>query len=386
MGWLISMIVTNLLSGSLGFISFADVLQLLGSTASSGILEITDDKDLKVKIFFEKGEVVHAQTKELKGEPAFFLPFSWKKGYFKFLLNSTDFEKSIENNLTGLILEGLRLLDEGKLSPKSDITDFGEDIPFLKGRFIDYSEIVDEEYFEKDEMIVKEGRYGSWIWVILDGIVQINKSFSGKSIPIVQLGRGGFIGSLSSFSRGDRPRSATVKAISPVQLGVLDAQSLSKEYSTYSDLLKAYFISIDNRLRKITNVCARIYANGIREVSNKEQLKNIIPEKLKNRNPGIVKSGTAQLYLECSGKFLDLGKIVKGEIVGELPFVETKNDYSFYLEGDKDFSIEILDKNELNKEFSIMSENIKKMAEFTGSSLSTTTLRLASKLTVLCKR
>jgi len=380
------MIGTNLLSGSLAFISFADVLQLLGSTGSNGVLEITDDNELKVKIFFEHGDVVHAETEDLEADAAFFLPFSWDKGYFKFLINNEKFEKTIENNLTGLILEGLRLLDEGKLSPEPGKDDLEKNIPLLRGRFIDYAEIVDEEFFEKDEIIVKEGRYGSWIWVILDGLVQIEKKFSGKNIPVIQLGRGGFIGSLAAFARGDRPRSATVKALSSVQLGVLDAQSLSKEYSAYSDLLRSYFMCIDDRLKKITDAYARVYANGIREVSELEQMSNIIPEKLKNKNPGIVTDGSAQLYIECSGKFLHLGKIEKGEIVGELPFVETRDNYNFYLEGDMEFSIQILDKDELFKEFYMMSENVKKMVEYAGLSLSHTASSLAAKVVKLCKK
>lgn len=380
------MIGTNLLSGSLAFISFADILQLLGSTGSSGVLEITDDKELKVKICFDHGDVVHAETEDLKGEDAFFLPFSWEKGYFKFLINNSDFEKTIENNLTGLILEGLRLLDEGKLSSDKDSEDLGKNIPVLRGRFVDYAEIVDEEFFEKDEIIVREGRYGSWIWVILDGLVQIEKKFSGRNIPVIQLGRGGFIGSIAAFARGDRPRSATVKALSSVQLGVLDAQSLSKEYSAYSDLLRAYFMCIDDRLKRITDAYVRVYGNGIREVSEVGQMNNIIPEKLKNKNPGIVTSGSARLYIECSGKFLDLGRIEKGEIVGELPFVESKDYYNFYLEGDSEFAIKILDKNDLFKEFALMSENVKKMVEFAGLSLSQTASSLASKVVNLCKK
>jgi CRP-like cAMP-binding protein len=379
------MIVSNLLSGSLGFISFADILQLLGSTASSGVLEITDDKELIVKIFFEQGEVIHAKTDELKGEDAFFIPFSWDKGYFKFLQNNEKVEKTIENNLTGLILEGLRLLDEGRLSPEDDEDNLDSKVPLLRGRFIDYAEIVDEEFFEKNEIIVREGRYGSWIWVILDGLVQIEKKFSGKNIPVIQLGRGGFIGSLAAFARGDRPRSATVRAVSSVQLGVLDAQSLSKEYSAYSDLLRSYFMCIDDRLKKITDAYVRVFSNGIREVAHADQMTGIIPEKLKNNNPGVVTSGSAQLYIECMGNFLSLGKIKKGEIVGELPFVETKDNYNFYLEGDLDFSIEIIDKNELLKEFSMMSENIKKMVEFAGLSLSQTASSLSAKVVKLCK-
>lgn len=251
---------------------------------------------------------------------------------------------------------------------------------FLRGRFIDYAEIVDEEFFEKDEIIVREGRYGSWIWVVLDGLIQIEKKFCGKNIPVIQLGRGGFIGSLAAFARGDRPRSATVRALSHVQLGVLDAQSLSKEYSSYSDLLRTYFICIDDRLKKITDAYVRIYGNGIREVSEAGQIENLTPEKFRDTNLGMVISGGAQLYIECNGMFLNLGKIKQGDLVGELPFTESKRSYSFYLAGDGDFKIKVFDKKMLLSEFGLMSENIKKMVEFAGLSLSHTASSLAVKM------
>lgn len=369
----------NLLSGDLSFISFADILQLLGSTGSSGLLEIFNESESKAKIFFVRGDVVHSEIEELKGEEAFFNVFSWKKGHFRFSEDIFDHEQTMKNNLTGLILEGLRLLDEGKLGDENN-KNYEKNIPLLRGRFVDYAEIVDEEFFEKDEIIVREGRYGSWIWVILDGLVQIEKKFSGNNIPVIQLGRGGFIGSLAAFARGDRPRSATVKALSSVQLGVLDAQSLSKEYSAYSDLLRTYFIMIDDRLKKITDAYVRIYGNGIRELSDIEQIENITPEKFKDQNLGIVTSGSADLYIECNGKVLNLGTIKKGDLIGELPFTESKREYGFYIAGDSEFGLKIFNKKVLLNEFGLMSENVKKMVEFAGLSLSHTASSLAVKM------
>ncbi|MGM0417574.1 MAG: cyclic nucleotide-binding domain-containing protein [Thermodesulfobacteriota bacterium] len=372
--------VTSDLSGNISFIGFADILQLLGSVAAEGVLKVTDDFGITAEVFLKSGEVINATYKDIKGEDAFFVPFSWEKGFFSFTEQKITSEHLISNNLTGLILEGLRLLDEGRLDSFSNKPDQGKAVPLLRGRLVDYGEIVDEEFFEKDELIVNEGRYGSWIWVLLDGLVQIEKKSSGKNIPVVQLGRGSFIGSLAGFARGDRPRSATVRAMSPVQLGVLDAQSLSREYTSYSDLLRNYFTAVDDRLRKITNAYAGFFSQSIAPVFKSSDIKGLIREKLKDSGLGIVASGEADLYLESKGLFLNLGTIKKGSMVGELPFVEKSKDYSFFLAGTDDFSIQPFDKSILANEFSNVSENVKKMVEFAGASLSVTAYNLASRL------
>jgi|GEM_PF-5562830 len=367
------------MSGNISFIGFADILQLLGSVAAEGVLKITDDFGITAEIFLKSGEVVNATYKDIKGEDAFFVPFSWEKGFFSFKEQRVSSEHLISNNLTGLILEGLRLLDEGRLDSFSNKPDSDKGVPLLRGRLVDYGEIVDEEFFEKDEVIVKEGRYGSWIWVILDGLVQIEKKVSGNNIPVVQLGRGSFIGSLAAFARGDRPRSATVRALSSVQLGVLDAQSLSKEYTSYSDLLRNYFTAVDDRLRKITDAYAAFYSGKLAPFSQSSAT-GLMREKLKDSGLGLVASGEAELYLESKGFFLNLGSIKKGSMVGELPFVEKSRDYSFFLAGNSDFSIKSFEKSVLAKEFSNVSENVKKMVEFAGTSLSVTAYNLASRL------
>ncbi len=374
------MINNKALYGDLELIGFPDVLQLMGSISANGILTLTDSFGNNISIFFYQGDVVDAESSDLKGEKAFFEPFSWSEGTFSFEICDVSPEKRIQNSLTGLILQGLRLLDEGKLEKENDNFLSASKLPVLKGQFIDYAEIVDEEIFEKDELIVKEGRYGSWIWVILDGLVQFEKNIYYNNIPVFQVGRGGFIGSISSFSRGDRPRNASVRALSEVQLGVLDAQSLSKQYSAYSDLLKNYFISLDDRLKKITSAYAGLYASGRKKVLTRASLKEMILERFKQDSPGIISSGNAELYIESDGNFLNLGSLSKGSIVGEIPFVEKPKNYNFYISGDREFCMETFEKKVISREFANISDHVKKMVEFTGTSLSAVSWHLALNL------
>jgi len=365
------------LSGDLSFIGFPDLLQLLGANAASGELVLEDSFGVSVKVIMKDGEIFNAIFKDKEGEDAFFIPFAWTGGKFSFSMGNISCERKIDNNLTGLILEGLRLFDEGKIMIDnfSDLP-YKKGLPVLRGQFIDYSELVDEEFFEKDELIVKEGRYGSWIWVILDGLVQVEKQVHGKFIPVMHLGRGGFIGSVAAFSRGDRPRSATVKALSRVHLGVLDAQSLSKEYTAYSDLLRKYLACMDERLRKITDAFSDSYINGKKNVIPRESLSGIIREKLKGKRLGIIESGRGMLLFESKGKFLPVGELHEGELIGELPFINKAGEFDFFIKGDENFAIRPFEQSLLGDEFLKVSENMRKMVEFAGQTISVTAYNL----------
>ena len=87
-----------------------------------------------------------------------------------------------------------------------------------------YLYVVDEEDFFDGEHIVEEGKHGSWIWVILEGVVDIVKEMDSGTIPIVRIGDGSFIGSMASFLLQGHIRTATAIAVGNVQLGVLDSQ------------------------------------------------------------------------------------------------------------------------------------------------------------------
>ena len=371
---------TDHLKGDLSFLGFADLLQLLGSISSTGILNVWDEFEFRADIYFDQGEVINAEFRELKGAEAFFIPFSFKGGHFSFKEIKPDCERTMANNLTGLILEGLRLLDEGRLEGRFKNFSFKSTIPPIRGTIVDYSEIVDEEFFEKDEIIVSEGRYGSWIWVILDGIVQVERKLSNTIIPISQMGRGCFIGSLAAFSRGNRPRSATVRAITPVQLGVLDAQSLSKDYSRYSDPLKDYFIAVDYRLKKLTDLYLKVLTKEISNYLIPEDVEGLINEKVKDGKLGMITSGKADFFFKSAGKVLNLGSLGKGDMTGELPFIEKSSEYHFAIACDKDFAIRPFEKKVLADEFAGLSENVKKMVEFSGLTLSVTVYNIAKNL------
>jgi hypothetical protein len=98
-------------AGDLGAFGLPDLIQtvaLAGKTGRITLRRRTGAGDL----WFSEGKLVHAETGRLSGEPAVYEMLSWVEGEFGVDYGSTTDRRSIEQEATFLVLEGLRRLDE----------------------------------------------------------------------------------------------------------------------------------------------------------------------------------------------------------------------------------------------------------------------------------
>ncbi|MGA6925827.1 MAG: DUF4388 domain-containing protein, partial [Desulfosarcina sp.] len=84
------------LSGSLGFLSLGDIIQLLGSSGSTGVLRLISryapDPGF---IYFIEGNPVNAQNGETDGLDALYSLFGWVNGSFEFTREAILADKRI---------------------------------------------------------------------------------------------------------------------------------------------------------------------------------------------------------------------------------------------------------------------------------------------------
>lgn len=100
------------LNGNLKDFRLEDIFQFLGLGQYIGCLRITRRNGIIGEIFFEKSNIVHARTGNIKGEQAIYTMFDWEEGEFIFDLNLLPPQTSIDQNWQGIILEAARLSDE----------------------------------------------------------------------------------------------------------------------------------------------------------------------------------------------------------------------------------------------------------------------------------
>lgn len=99
------------ISGNLMDLGLLEMLQIMGASNKTCRIHIAK-ADEKADIFMENGRIINCIANALKGEDAFFSVIGWTEGYFYISPDEIPEEKLIRSSLDGLILEGLRRLDE----------------------------------------------------------------------------------------------------------------------------------------------------------------------------------------------------------------------------------------------------------------------------------
>lgn len=99
------------LVGKLSTISLEELIQTLYTANKTGILTIDNQND-KGKIFIKNGLVIHAMTKNLKGEQAFFRLMTWHDASFRFIPGEVNVERTVTMNVHGLLLEAMKRIDD----------------------------------------------------------------------------------------------------------------------------------------------------------------------------------------------------------------------------------------------------------------------------------
>ena len=115
-----------------------------------------------------------------------------------------------------------------------------------------YGYIVKEEFFPDQAKIIEEGKYGDWVYVVMEGRVKTKKRTSKGMLTINTLGEGSVIGEIPFLKKTDRLRTASIVADGHVKLGVLDKDRLEKEYEALSPQLKSLCRTMVLRLEETT--------------------------------------------------------------------------------------------------------------------------------------
>jgi hypothetical protein len=99
------------LDGNLEDFPLPDVLQLINMGSRTGLLIITTN-DSSARIWFERGQAIHAEVGDLDGEKAVYETFNWREGRFTFETDAKTDLRTIELDCQNLIMEAVRRLDE----------------------------------------------------------------------------------------------------------------------------------------------------------------------------------------------------------------------------------------------------------------------------------
>ena len=103
----------GLLRGSLSQMNVIDLVQSLEMGRKSCLLTMTNAAD-KCEIYVNQGHIQHAVYGSIAGNEAVFKVLRWTEGNFQIDFNGKSSEETTTLNTQGLLMEGLRLLDEAQ--------------------------------------------------------------------------------------------------------------------------------------------------------------------------------------------------------------------------------------------------------------------------------
>jgi len=103
----------GVIQGRLEEMSILDLMQSLEMGQKSCRLTIRHD-DETCELFFAAGQCADARLGDTEGEAAVFQVVRWPAGDFEIDFNSTSPRTTISRTTTGLLMEALRLIDEGQ--------------------------------------------------------------------------------------------------------------------------------------------------------------------------------------------------------------------------------------------------------------------------------
>ena len=374
-------------SGSLHFLSLADVIQLLGGNNCTGILTLRSQysADMGV-IYFIGGDPANASCGKLKGLEAVYALFGWTDGKYDFSEEElTGFDPVIKQGRMGIVLNALRLLDDGKIAQvgpslpdqkvMGEIGPDGMKMDFVhrvKGPLVDYLYVMGEYTYKNGATIVKEGKYGKWMWVIYEGTVKITRETAKGAITLARLGEGCFIGTIRALLHDEYERNATAIAEGNVRLFILDAEPLHREYAALSENFKKLLLSFDKRLRLINDNAVAAY---IGEYSKELPRDKVLDDRFQNDTDlYIIKKGAADIIGKGLKGDVNLMSLSSDDVFGKIPFLDFGHEpLSATVATSDPIEVDIIDSQALQKEYDNLSRTFRNFVFNAATNISMTT-------------
>jgi CheY-like chemotaxis protein len=108
--------------GSLAQMNVIDLMQSLEMGRKSCSLLLTHGND-RCELFFFEGQIKHAEYGSLTGDDAVYKVLSWSDGNFQMDFDGRTSRATTTLSTQGLLMEGLRLIDEANRDQEEDVLD-----------------------------------------------------------------------------------------------------------------------------------------------------------------------------------------------------------------------------------------------------------------------
>ncbi|MHB1193532.1 MAG: GGDEF domain-containing protein [Longimicrobiales bacterium] len=119
------------------------------------------------------------------------------------------------------------------------------------------------EHFRSGADIVQIGAPGRSLYLVMDGLVQVIYPSSSADFELARLGVGDFFGEMALLN--DKPRSATVRALTPVDLVALDKEDFRRVVSETPGLALQLLAALSMRIRNADEQISSLSDQAVRD-------------------------------------------------------------------------------------------------------------------------
>jgi len=112
----------SVLRGNLAQMTVMDLLQSLDMGHKTCSLVLSNNGH-KCHLYFNDGQINHATYGDLRGDEAVYKVLLWTGGNFEIDFKASSREQTVTRSTQGLLLEGLRLLDEASRDTEENVLD-----------------------------------------------------------------------------------------------------------------------------------------------------------------------------------------------------------------------------------------------------------------------
>ena len=233
--------------------------------------------------------------------------------------------------------------------------------------------------FKRGQNIITEGKFGNWVYSILEGVAEIVKDTPKGPVALLRLGPGSFLGSIRFFADFSS-RTASAIATSNVQVGVVNLERLYAEVSVRSREFRALAASMVAKLKHVSDQAACFYAGDHPHKGVIEGFAPIINQGQAEDQLYTITHGKALVVKSSHSNHIPLTMLSKGDFFGRIPFLsmgQEPENASIY--GSKDLKITPVDSQRLEGEYENLPFTLKSMLENIAACVSVTS-KVACKL------
>ncbi len=248
-------------------------------------------------------------------------------------------------------------------------------LPVLGGQDDHFEYVVDEEDIYEGDNVVREGRHGDWLSIILEGEADILRETTKGPLRIATLGPGAFVGSIKAVMTSKSSRSATLIAKTPVVLGTLDMARIYDNFAHMSLEMKNFATTLDKRLRQVSQRMVETHEGTTDPGPFTRDRKVMMGKGAPKTGMYVIAQGSAAVIKKQEKGIIPLALFEKGDMVGQAPFADFAHEpESAFLVVSNDCKMNQVDVKALEEEYKKLPKLVKGLFDHVAACIRATTV------------